>query len=99
MKLSTSAIQSAFIKHLGKNLAMNMKVNLDEAFLILRELEEAYLKYDSTAPGKEPFDHYMAAYRLMPQQFREGLDDIYLDRQGKKEILPPKKPPDNAKPG
>ncbi|MBI3441121.1 MAG: hypothetical protein HY052_04860 [Proteobacteria bacterium] len=90
--MRADATQKALMKHLGKD-SQGDKMNFDEAFLVLRELEEGYLKYSGAVPDKEPFDHYMAAYRLLPQQFREGLDDVYQMRRDKSDILPRRDPP------
>jgi len=87
------AYLAAAEKHLGRRpyAGEAAEMNFDNASLILRDLEESLLKYKATLAGEEPKHHYMAAYRLLPKQFREGLDDIFFDRTEKKgQILPPK---------
>ena len=87
------AFQAACLKHTGRvpDKSENFLMNFDTAFLVMKEMEEALLKYNSTPAGNEPPNHFMAAYRLLPQQFREGLDDLYFNRTEKKgEILAPK---------
>lgn len=90
MKLSSAAIQKAFTKHISRGVTKDLKMNFDQAFLVLRELEEAYLQHANKTPDKEPFDHYMAAYRLLPRQFQESLDEIYKSRLAEGGILPAK---------
>jgi hypothetical protein len=87
------AYQAAVLKHTGKSVDKGDEflMNFDTAFLILKDMEESLLKYNGTAAGAEPANHFMAAYRLLPQQFREGLDDLFFSRTEKKgEILAPK---------
>lgn len=87
------AYQAAVLKHTGRNVEKGDSplMNFDTAFLILRDMEEALLKFNNTPAGNEPANHYMAAYRLLPQQFREGLDDLFFSRTEKKgEVLAPK---------
>lgn len=90
----SQAYQQACEKHAGrKPTGEAFEMNFDTAFLILKDVEEALLKYRSTAPGEEPKHHFMAAYRLLPEKFREGLDDLYFARHEKKgSILAPKTP-------
>ena len=94
LTLLENTLRAIYKKHLGQSSTED-SMNFDEAFLILRELEETYLKHGAAAPDTEPFDHYMAASRLLPKQFREGLDDLYRTRQPEKEILPSKAPKPN----
>ncbi len=61
-----------------------MEMNFDTAYLILKDMEDSLLKYRATPPGEEPKHHFMAAYRLLPEKFREGLDDLYFSRTEKK---------------
>jgi hypothetical protein len=87
------AYQAAVLKHTGKSVdkGESFLMNFDTAFLILKDMEESLLKYNNQPAGAEPANHFMAAYRLLPQQFREGLDDLFFSRTEKKgEILAPK---------
>ncbi len=101
------AYQAAVEKHAGRKpySGEDMAMNFDTCILVLKDMEESLLKYKATPGGEEPKHHYMAAYRLLPKQFREGLDDLYFDRTEKKgQILPPKavltpKPVPGANPG
>jgi|GEM_PF-1369903 len=91
------AYRSAITKHTGRYVSgsddTDFRMNFDAAFLILRDMEESLLKYRDTPPGAEPDKHFMAAYRLLPQAFREQMDDIFFDRTAEKgEILAAKKP-------
>lgn len=90
------AVQKVFSKHLGRN-SKEDSMNFDEAFLILRELEESYLKYTGKQAGPEPFDHYTAAFRLVPTQFHESMEEIYQKRRGEGDILPPREPKSDPK--
>lgn len=94
------AYQAAATKHTGQTPEKggDFKLNFDNAFLILRDMEESLLKYDGTTAKEEPKHHYMAAYRLLPVQFREGLDDLFFSRTEKKgEIMEPKPKKDPKK--
>lgn len=87
------AFPTAVNKHLGAGPTKSTEqtYNFDTAFLILKEMEEALLKYDGAPLLDEPNSHYMAAYRLLPRQFQEGLDDLFISRTEKSgEVLPPK---------
>lgn len=87
------AFQAACQKHAGvvPDKGENLLLNFDTAFLILKDMEESLLKYNATPMGEEPGWHYMAAFRLLPQQFREGLDDLFSSRTERKgAILAPK---------
>lgn len=87
------AYQKACEKHAGRKPDADgkLEMNFDTAFLILKDMEESLLKYRQTAPGEEPKHHFMAAYRLLPEKFREGLDDLYFARAEKKgAILAPR---------
>ncbi len=76
-----SAISLALYKHTGDgNLDHARGLNFDATFMILRDLEEAYMHRDKTSPEKEPLDHYMVAYRLLPKKYAEGLDDLFQVR-------------------
>lgn len=90
------AYRSALTKHTGRYVQQGdeeFRMNFDAAFLILRDMEESLLKYRDTPPGAEPAHHFMAAYRLLPNAFREQMDDIYFERNEEKgEILAAKKP-------
>lgn len=92
---ATEAFAAAAEKHIGKPLAAAQEtpLNFDTAFLILRDLEESLLKFTKTVTREEPTYHYMEAYRLLPKQFQEGLDEIYFDRNDKRAILPILPPP------
>lgn len=93
------AFQAAVTKHTGRVSGDADLMNFDTAFLILKDMEESLLKYKNTPAGNEPPDHFMAAYRLLPQQFREGLDDLFFNRTEKKgEILPRPKKDETAQP-
>lgn len=86
------AYQAACEKHAGRKPSGDpFEMNFDTAFLILKDMEESLLKYRATPSGEEPKHHFMAAYRLLPEKFREGLDDLYFSRSEKKgAILAPK---------
>ena len=88
------AYQLAVSKHYGPRAYIgDLDMNFDTAFLILKDVEESLLKYKQTPGGEEPKHHFMSAYRLLPKQFREGLDELLFDRTAKKgQILPPKAP-------
>lgn len=90
------AYQTAVEKHYGRKAPIpgEVDMNFDTAYLILKDMEESLLKYKATPGGEEPKHHFMSAYRLLPKQFREGLDDLFFDRTTKKgQILPPKAAP------
>lgn len=81
--------QRALKKHTGKHHDIfdrfgdpaECVVNFDSAFLVLREMEETMQKLSPTLPpAEEPAHHYMTAYRLMPQTFRENIDYLYFAR-------------------
>jgi hypothetical protein len=97
-KLSAEALQTAREKH-G---ASNGKTSFETAFIILRELEEAHLKYSNMKPyPEEPSYHYMRACRLLPRAFQEGLEDLYKAAAAKgKNLLPSKqtRPPGPPRP-
>lgn len=77
-------------KYLGRTGDTDFKMTFDNAFLILRDLEEALLKYRNTEPKEEPKGHYMHVYRLLPQGLKTKLDDTYfLHQRTKGSILPP----------
>jgi hypothetical protein len=87
------AFQAACVKHAGQapEKGEDFLLNFDTAFLILKDMEESLLRYNGTPAGAEPGWHYMAAFRLLPQQFREGLDDLFSSRTERKgQILAPK---------
>lgn len=79
----------AMEKHAGKKFksASELLLNFDNAFLMLRDLEESLLAAAGRSPSSEPSDHFMEAYRLLPRQFRESLDDIHFARMEKTSIL------------
>ncbi len=87
------AYPAAILKHLGSvpSKPALQTYNFDNAFLILKDLEESLLKYSGVVPGEEPDRHYMAAYRLLPRQFQEGLDDLFLARTETKGSIVPEK--------
>lgn len=104
------AYQKAVAKHFGKHVEKykDLCLNFDTALLILRDMEESLLRHSGAHAGDEPARHYMAAYRLLPQSFREGLDELAQSRAEKHgEILPSKakapapaeKAPSQARPG
>jgi hypothetical protein len=96
----SKTFQAAAQKHIGRNIehSEDVRMNFDTAFLILKDMEESLLKYKGTVAGPEPSHHFMAAYRLLPKQFREGLDDLLAHRTDKKGIiLPPKVKPEEVK--
>jgi hypothetical protein len=93
-KLSNAAVRAAIAKHSTSTANGDNKLNFDSAFMILRELEEAHLKYSNKQPTeKESSTHYMVAFRLLPPQFQEVLEDLYKSRLEKSDILPPKAAP------
>lgn len=82
------AYQAACEKHLGrKSFGDAPEMNFDTAFLILKDMEESLLRYRATPPKEEPKHHYMAAYRLLPEKLREGLDDLFFSRTEKKGLI------------
>jgi hypothetical protein len=90
LQAASDAFQSACKKHAGTTIVKNQRQNLnfDTAFLILRDMEEALLKNAGISGGNEPDLHYMAAYRLLPREFQEGLDEVAHARtQARGEIL------------
>lgn len=122
MKMITSgmrAIDRAYNAALAKHAAdapkpekdSPLRMDFDQAYLMLRDMEESLLKYNATPPAEEPPRHYMAAYRLLPQGFREKMDELLrLRTEEAGEILPPRMPkalpaaqknmrPGNAGPG
>ena len=93
------AYQAACEKHAGRKPTGDaMEMNFDTAFLILKDMEESLLKYRATPPGEEPKHHFMSAYRLLPEKFREGLDDIYFARAEKKGAILVAKAKEEPKP-
>ena len=83
-------------KHSGAapSSTLTQTYNFDTAFLILRDMEETLLKHSGAVLDTEPDRHYMAAYRLLPRQFQESLDDLFLTRtESKGAIIPPKDAP------
>jgi hypothetical protein len=42
--------------------------------LILRDMEQSLLAFTGEAAREEPKNHYMAAWRLMPQRLQESLN-------------------------
>jgi len=90
------AYRSAINKHTGRYVTAGdeeLRMNFDAAFLILRDMEEALLKYRNTPAGPEPAHHFMAAYRLLPTGFKEQMDDLFFSHTEEKgEILEAKKP-------
>lgn len=102
----TQAYQAAMLKHTGKvpGRGQVFKMNFDTVFLILRDMEEALLKYRDNVAKQEPPRHYMSAYRLLPDRLRTDIDDLYFLRNREKgQILKPRPPgpaapPEGAKP-
>jgi hypothetical protein len=88
------AYREAITKYTGRRISSNtdeFRMNFDAAFLILRDMEESLMKYKETAPSPEPDFHYMAAYRLLPQAFREQMDELFFEKHAERGgILPPK---------
>ncbi|MDP2206233.1 MAG: hypothetical protein Q8K65_08000 [Alphaproteobacteria bacterium] len=88
------AYRDAITKYTGRRISSNtdeFRMNFDAAFLILRDMEESLMKYKETAPSPEPDFHYMAAYRLLPQAFREQMDELFFEKHAERGgILPPK---------
>ena len=88
------AYREAITKYTGRRIGSNtdeFRMNFDAAFLILRDMEESLMKYKETAPSPEPDFHYMAAYRLLPQTFREQMDELFFEKHVERGgILPPK---------
>lgn len=85
IKMPFKAVVRAIARHASKDHPGQLSVSFDVAFLILKEVEESHLKYIRALPGEEPPFHYMAAFRLLPQPFREGLNDLY---QARMKIVP-----------
>lgn len=74
------SVKAALRKHTGNaSLNKGRKVNFDTAFMILREVEEAYFQRANAVPadGKKPANHYTAAYRLLPSKYAEAIDEMY----------------------
>lgn len=94
VEIISRAYQAALEKHYGRKslyTGESLDMNFDTAFLVLKDMEESLLRYKATPGGDEPKNHFMAAYRLLPKQFREGLDDLLFDRTAKKgPLLAPK---------
>lgn len=68
-----------------------VSMNFDTAFLVLKDMEESLIAHTGTVPDSEPKHHFMHAYRLLPEQFRAGLDDLLFKRTEQKgQLLPPK---------
>jgi len=100
--LSMAAVKAALEKHGAGETVKDKKVSFDTAYLVLRELEEAHLKYSNVRPSlAEPSSHYTRAHSLLPQLFREGLDDLYQARLPKGDIMPKPapRPPRGPQPG
>lgn len=91
------AYREAISKYTGRRIGSDsdeFRMNFDAAFLILRDMEESLMKYKDTAPSAEPDFHYMAAYRLLPQAFREQMDGLFFEKHSQNGgILPPKAKP------
>lgn len=77
------SIKAALRKHTG-NAALNKgrKVDFGTAFMVLREIEEAYFQRANAVPddSKKPVNHYTVAYRLLPSKYAEGIDELYKER-------------------
>jgi len=88
------AYREAITKYTGRRASSGneeFRMNFDAAFLILRDMEESLIKYREAAFSPEPDFHYMAAYRLLPQSFREQMDELFFDKHAERGgILPPK---------
>lgn len=95
-QLVQEAFGAAMKKHAGAPFVkgQGLLFNFDTTFLVLRDMEEALLKYNGTVAKDEPEYHYMAAYRVLPRQFQEGLDDLLLSRTDKSGEILTKKPPE-----
>lgn len=87
--LASELFGAAIEKHSDQKLRMNtaILVHFDAALLIMKDMEESILKKTGQLPGDEPDHHFMAAYRLMPKQFQEGIDDLYYSRNLKKPLM------------
>jgi hypothetical protein len=77
----SQAFQKAIDKHLScaraqtPNLRQKQSLmTFDSAFLILRDMEQSLLAFTGEAAKEEPANHYMAAWRLMPQRLQESLN-------------------------
>lgn len=95
-QLVQEGFQNAVEKHLGQKLTKGytQPYNFDTAFLILRDMEESLLKRAGSEAKNEPDGHYMAAYRLLPRKYQEGIDDIHQTRTEKAgPAVAPKDPP------
>ncbi|MDY0008295.1 MAG: hypothetical protein RBS08_01190 [Bdellovibrionales bacterium] len=89
------AYRQAVSKYTGRSASSSgeeFRMNFDAAFLILRDMEESLIRYKDSAPTPEPDFHYMAAYRLLPQAFREQMDDIFHEKHGENGGILPAKP-------
>jgi hypothetical protein len=93
------AYQKATEKHADRKAATGetLSMNFDTTFLVLKDMEESLLGHTGTAPDSEPKHHFMHAYRLLPKQFREGLDDLLFKRTEQKgRLMEPKTRPQSA---
>lgn len=77
------AYRSVISRHTGvpvADLRDSMRMTFDTAFIILREMEEITLAHHHpSALGPEPVNHYMGAYRLLPENLRVKLDARFHD--------------------
>lgn len=89
MKVVTAGLQeisNAFAatikKHLGqeRNDPSTLKMNFDNALLILREMEDSVYAHTGMGAGSAPRLHYSEAQALLPAQFVEGLDAVQAQR-------------------
>lgn len=74
------SVKAALRKHTD-NAALNKgrKVDFGTAFMILREMEEAYFQRANAVPddSKKPVNHYTVAYGLLPSEYAEVIDELY----------------------
>ena len=86
------AYQRVEQRHCMEITGKKKPINFDTAFLILREIEETLLKYESrkSVLTKEPAHHFMQAWRLAPKPLQDGLDELYAIRTAPGPVLEPK---------
>ncbi len=100
-------IAKAFIKvirqyhnHPPENIPNIVSGGFDDAFLILRAIEDSVEKHLAIPPKPEPQGHFMQIYRTLPDAEKARLDGLYFSILRKNgPVLPPQKPPGKPKTG
>lgn len=98
---------SAFLKTIRQyhrnppeNITNVTSACFDDAYLILRAIEDSVEKHLGLPPRPEPEGHFMQAYRQLADTEKVRLDGLYfsiLRENGP--VLPPQKLPRGPKPG